>query len=76
MELLPLRGKFGKKIVVLCIILVVLFTPLFIYAFIRVGSEPVILIGAFFSFITIELWNLKDIKNKKTKVKEEDLSGE
>jgi hypothetical protein len=33
--------------------------------FLKKGSEPVALIGAWFSFTTVELWNLAKIKTKK-----------
>lgn len=56
--------KYSKIIVMLCILLVVVFTIGFLKAFITVGSEPTVLIGAFFGFVTIELWNLASIKRK------------
>ena len=71
------KTKFSKKIVTLCIMLVVIFTPLFIYAFIKVGSEPIAIVGAFYGFITAELFKLADLKkDENKKKKEEDLSGD
>ena len=62
--------KFASKIVSAVVALNVLATIAFLYAFIKVGSEPGILIGAWFGFTTGELWMLASIK--KTKVKKGD----
>jgi len=59
--------KFSKKIVSLVIIMIVLFTIGVLYAFLKVGSEPAVLIGAFFGFATGELWMLAGIKKNKIK---------
>ena len=67
--------KFSKIIVSLIILLNVLFTVGVLYVFLRVGSEPATLIGAWFAFTTGELWMLSSIK--KTKVnKENNQSGQ
>jgi len=59
--------KFSKIIVFLIILLNVLFTTGVLYVFLRVGSEPATLIGAWFAFTTGELWMLSSIKKKKIK---------
>ena len=56
--------KFSKIIVALVIALNVIFTAITFYAFIRVGSEPVALIAAWFGFTTGELWLVASIKKK------------
>lgn len=62
-----MKIKFSKLIVVLVICLNSIFTAAALYAFIIVGSEPVALIAAWFSFTTGELWMLSYIKNTKVK---------
>ncbi len=56
--------KFSKFIVALVILLNAAFTVAVLYIFYRVGTEPTTLIGAWFSFTTIELWALAGIKKK------------
>lgn len=63
--------QFSKIIVSFIIILNTGFTAAVLYVFLRVGSEPVVLIGAFFAFTTGELWMLSTIKKKKIKNEEE-----
>ena len=65
MKMQSKQGKFSKRIVSLVIALNVLFTVSILYVFIRTGSEPMTLVGAFFAFTTVELWNLASIKKKK-----------
>lgn len=62
------KKKFSKFIVTMIIIMNVLFTIAVLYIFLKVGNEPMALIGAWFGFTTGELWMLSSIK--KTKVKE------
>ncbi|SDX89944.1 hypothetical protein [Tepidimicrobium xylanilyticum] len=64
------RGKFSKFIVTLVILLNVIFTAAVLYIFLQVGSEPQVLIGAWFTFTTGELWMLASIKKKKVKESE------
>lgn len=59
--------KFANKIVALVVVLNTLFTIAVLYIFLKVGSEPQVLIGAWFSFTVGELWALASIK--KTKIK-------
>lgn len=68
------KSDFSKAIVLLVILLNVAFTGAVLYVFLRVGSEPITLIGAWFAFTVGELWILKDIK--KAKVKREKLKEE
>lgn len=62
--------RFSKIIVSLVIILNVFFTAAVLYAFLKVGSEPMTLIGCWFAFTTGELWLLANIKKSKIKKKE------
>ena len=64
------KSMFSKLIVLLVVILNAVFTAAVLYAFLKVGSEPMALIAAWFSFTTGELWLLSSIK--KAKVKRED----
>lgn len=57
--------KFSKKIVAMIILLNTAFTVAVLYTFLKVGSEPTVLIGAWFAFTTGELWLLSGI----TKIK-------
>lgn len=59
--------KFSKLIVSLIILLNVIFTIGVLYVFLRVGSEPIALIGAWFAFTTGELWMLASIKKKEVR---------
>lgn len=61
--------EFSKIIVAMIVILNSLFTVGVLFVFLRVGSEPMTLIAAWFSFTTGELLMLAGIK--KTKVKAE-----
>lgn len=61
--------EFSKLIVAAVIILNTFFTVGVLYVFLRVGSEPMALIAAWFAFTTGELWLLAGLK--KTKVKAE-----
>lgn len=54
--------KFSKKVVVAVLLLNVLFTSAVLYTFLNVGSEPTVLVGAWFAFTTGELWTLGRIK--------------
>ena len=61
------KGRFSKFIVTFVILLNVIFTAAVLYIFLQVGSEPQVLIGAWFAFTTGELWMLSSIKKKKIK---------
>lgn len=60
-------GTFGKISVAIIIFIVVYFTHLFIYSFIRVGSEPVVLEGLFYAWASCELIILLLVKKDKIK---------
>ena len=60
------QKKGYSKIIVSAIIVVnILFTLCIMILFLKKGSEPVALISAWFSFTTVELWNLAKIKQHK-----------
>jgi len=59
------KSRFSKFIVTLVILLNVTFTAAVLYVYLQVGSEPQVLIGAWFAFTTGELWMLSSIKKKK-----------
>jgi len=61
------KGRFSKFIVILVILLNVAFTLGIFYLFLKVGSEPTTLIGSWFTFTTVELWNLAKIRRDKIK---------
>jgi len=66
--------RFSKKIVVLIVWLNVLFAAAVLAVFWHTGSEPAVLVGAWFGFTTGELWALSKVtreKNKKNRREEE-----
>jgi len=65
---------FSKKLVSAIVALNVLFTIAILVVFVIVGSEPVALVGAWFSFTTVELWSIASIKKIKVKAKKLDIS--
>lgn len=65
------EGSFSKKIVTLVILLNIIFTVSILYVFLKTGSEPGVLVGAFFAFTTVELWSLSKIKREEIKEVEE-----
>lgn len=66
------KRQYSKYIVAFIIALNVLFTAGVFYVFLNTGNEPSTLIGAFFSFTTVELWSLAGIKKKKIEKEYED----
>ena len=58
------KRKFSKIIVSLVIASNMIFSAAVLYIFLRVGSEPSVLIGAWFAFTTGELWALAGIKKR------------
>lgn len=58
------KRKFSKIIVSLVIVSNIVFSAAVLYTFLRVGSEPAVLIGAWFAFTTGELWALAGIKKR------------
>ena len=63
------KQRFSKFIVDLVVLMNIIFTVAVLYVFLKTGSEPVALVGAWFAFTTGELWMLSSIK--KIKVKKE-----
>lgn len=66
------KPKFSKIMVAFIVLLVMVFTIAVLYVFLEVGSEPMTLIGAFFTFATVELWSLASIKKTEVNKKESD----
>lgn len=62
------KNKFSKFIVTAVVILNTIFTIAVLYVFLKVGNEPVTLIGCWFAFTTGELWMLSSIKKKKVDI--------
>ena len=67
------KGEYSKFIVSTVIFLNIIFT---VAVFIIVESEPSTLIGAWFSFTTVELWQLARIKNKKIEKEIHEIKNE
>jgi len=59
-----MKIRFSKLIVSMVIALNVVFTLAILYVFCKVGSEPTVLVGAWFAFTTVELWSLAQIKKR------------
>lgn len=59
--------KFASKIVIAVVVMNIVATIAFLWAFVKVGSEPAVLIGAWFTFTTTELWALASIKKAKVR---------
>lgn len=59
------KGQYSKFIVSFVILLNIIFTAIVLFLFYRTGNEPSTMIGAWFSFTTVELWSLSRIKKKK-----------
>lgn len=59
--------KFSTIVVVAIIILNIIFTASVLYVFLKVGSEPTVLVATWFGFTTGELWLLANIKKEKVK---------
>jgi hypothetical protein len=62
--------KFSKKIVSWIIAMNILFTAAVLYIFLQTYTEPSMLIGAWFSFTTVELWSLAGIKKREIRKEE------
>ena len=59
------KKEYSKIIVSAIIVVNIIFTIGIMMLFLKKGSEPVALISAWFSFTTVELWNLAKIKRHK-----------
>lgn len=64
--------KYSKCVVAAIIALNSIFTVGVLYVFLKTGSEPGVLVGAWFAFTTGELWALAKIKCTKTKEKKDE----
>ena len=62
---------FGKLVVSFIILANSLFAMAVLYIFRKTGSEPTVLIGAWFAFTGGELWTLATIKKNKEGKKNE-----
>ena len=63
------KANFSKQIVLFVILLNIIFTVSILYVFLKTGSEPMTLVGAFFAFTTVELWSLSKIKRSEIEEK-------
>jgi len=68
--------RFSKWIVSLIVALNVAFAGAVFYVFLRVGTEPVTLIGCWFAFTTGELWLMASIKKTETKEGQDDYRSD
>ena len=68
--------KFSKAIVSLVIALNIIFTVAVLFIFYRIETEPTVLIAAWFSFTTGELWFLAGIKKREIERGEEEWKKE
>ena len=59
--------RYSKRIVFLVIVLNILFTVGVLYVYLKTGSEPAVLVGSWFGFTTVELWQIARIKINKVK---------
>lgn len=59
------KSKFSKGLVTFIVAINVLFTIAVFYVFLKTSNEPTALIGSWFAFTTVELWQLATIKKKK-----------
>jgi hypothetical protein len=63
--------RFSKKIVVLIVTLNAAFAIAVLAVFWHTGSEPGVLVGAWFAFTTGELWALSKVTREKNKIEKE-----
>ena len=61
------KGNFSKFIVGFVIAINIIFTIAVLWIFLKTSAEPTALIGSFFAFTTVELWQLATIKKSKVK---------
>lgn len=59
------KKSFSKLIIGFVIAINVIFTVAVLWIFLQTASEPATLIGAWFAFTTVEVWQLAKIKQKK-----------
>lgn len=63
--------RYSKIIVLLIVALNLLFAVAVLAVFWHTGSEPGVLVGAWFTFTTGELWALSKVTRDKNKIKKE-----
>ena len=63
------KGNFSKFIVGFIITANIIFTAAVLWVFLKTSAEPATLIGSWFAFTTVELWQLAAIKKSKVKSK-------
>jgi flagellar basal body-associated protein FliL len=63
--------RFSKKIVIMIVSLNIIFAAAVLVVFWHTGSEPGVLVGAWFTFTTGELWALSKVTREKNKIKKE-----
>lgn len=62
------KKSFSKLIIAFVIAANILFTIAVLWIFLQTSSEPAVLIGAWFTFTTVEVWQLANIKKKKVEM--------
>ena len=67
--------RFSKKIVILIVALNIAFAIAVLIVFWHTSSEPGVLVGAWFTFTTGELWVLSKVTREKNKIKREEREG-
>lgn len=72
----PKKKQFNKTIVTLVILMNIIFAGAVFVVFWHTGNEPSTLIGSWFAFTTIELWELSKIKRKEIKEVNKERDGE
>lgn len=70
------KGQYSKFWVSFIITCNVIFTVAILISFWKTGMEPSTLIGAWFSFTTVELWQLARIKKEKIRKEIKDFREE
>lgn len=66
------KSKYSKMLVAVILLLNIIFTAAVLFVFYHTSNEPTALVGAWFSFFAVELFNIAGIKKKKIE-KENDL---
>lgn len=61
------KGEFSKAIVGFIIAANIIFTGAVLWVFVKTSAEPAVLIGSWFAFTTVELWQLATIKKSKVR---------
>ena len=59
------KSSFSKFIIGFVIAANIIFTIAVLWVFLRTSAEPTALIGSWFAFTTVEVWQLAKIKQKK-----------